>query len=360
MGQPLNEPYLSNFEILSPPYSYSQDEGLERLVNLHALSEQEDKGFRAHLVQRVARVCCKQDKISKRHTCVDQEWLQTPRNFGDRSKYYQAFVEEVFVRFYPPSSEAPEEMIHVTCTGYNSPSAAQKIVLQRGWEQNTQVTHAYHMGCMAAFPAIRMGLGYASSGKKTVDIIHTELCSLHLNPALHTDDQLVAQSLFADGLIKYSLTSSIPKKPALRVLTVYEELIPETDELMKWECAEWGLKMTLRKEIPVWISRAIVAFMGRLEQKSGLPLSKAYYAVHPGGPKIIDLIGKKLELSEEQLATSAKILYNHGNMSSATLPHIWEDMVNDPNIPNGSYIVGLAFGPGICMSGAVLQKVSEA
>ncbi len=169
----------------------------------------------------------------------------------------------------------------------------------------------------------------------------------------------MAQSLFADGLIKYSLTSCLPKKPSLRLLAVYEELIPQTDELMKWECEEWGLKMTLHKEIAAWISRAIVAFMGRLEQKCGLPLSKAYYAVHPGGPKIIGMIGKKLNLSVEQLAASEKILYNHGNMSSATLPHIWEDMVKDPNVPFGSYIAGLAFGPGICMSGAVLQKVSN-
>ncbi len=163
----MSEHYLSDFEILNLPYSYPQDDLLERLVNLHALFLEEDEELRAHMEQRIARVCCKQDKISRRQTAVDLNWMQTPRNFGDRARYYQAFAEEVFVRFYPSTAQAPEEMIHVTCTGYNSPSAAQKIVLQRGWEQKTQVTHAYHMGCMAALPAIRMGLGYANSGKKT-------------------------------------------------------------------------------------------------------------------------------------------------------------------------------------------------
>ena len=349
--------YLSHFEILHPPYSYPQEEGLDRLANLHAIASEGDEEVSDHVRQRIARVCCKEDKISRRRTAVNEQWLQTPRNFGDRSRYFQAFVEEVFNQFYSTTAEAPEELIHVTCTGYNSPSAAQKIVLKRNWEQKTQVTHAYHMGCMAALPAIRIGLGYASMGKKKVDIVHTELCSLQLNPALHTDEQLVAQSLFADGLIKYSLTPQLFEKPALKVLTVYEELIPQTDELMKWECEEWGLKMTLRKEIPVWIARSIIAFMGRLEEKCGLSLAHAYYAIHPGGPKIIELIGKKLQLSSEQMAASEKILFQHGNMSSATLPHIWEEMVKDPQIPSGSTIVGLAFGPGLCMSAAVLQIV---
>lgn len=350
--------YLSDFEILHPPYSYSQETGLDLLGQLHILAEGGDVPFQEHIKARIARVCCKEDKIRKRNTSITDHWLRDKKGFGDRSRYYQNIAEDVFNRFYPETAkEAPNELIHVTCTGYNSPSAAQKIVLHRGWEEKTMVTHAYHMGCMAALPALRIALGYSRMGKERVDIVHTELCSLHLNPALHTDEQLVAQSLFADGMIKYSLLSNAEEKPSLRVLTVYEELIPNTEEKMKWECEDWGLKMTLSREIPILIGRSISSFVAKLESRCGLPLAKALYAVHPGGPKIIEMIGKKLGLSDEQLEASVKILLEYGNMSSATLPHIWDSLLKDPAVSPGTTIVGLAFGPGLCMCGTVLQKV---
>jgi len=351
--------YLTDFEIQCPPFSYPQEKGLELLAELHKIAEKNgESSFQDHIVERIARVCCKQDKISMRNTSITNEWLKEKRGFGDRSRVFQAFAEEVFKKFYPVSSVPPAELIHVTCTGYQSPSAAQKIILERNWEKNTLVTHAYHMGCMAAFPAIRMALGSASLKSCRVDIVHTELCSLHLNPSLHSDEQLVAQSLFADGLIKYSLVPERSGKPAFRVLTVYEELIPNTDDKMKWECEDWGLKMTLSKEIPILIGRAISDFVKRLEHKSGVSLAQAHYAIHPGGPKIIEMIGKKLDLTKTQLAVSEKILYNYGNMSSATLPHIWEEMLRDIEIPSETYVVGLAFGPGLCMAGTVLQKLA--
>jgi predicted naringenin-chalcone synthase len=53
------------------------------------------------------------------------------------------------------------------------------------------------------------------------------------------------------------------------------------------------------------------------------------------------------------------ILQNFGNMSSATLPHIWEAMLGDIKVPNQALIVSLAFGPGLTISGALLEKNGE-
>ena len=95
------------------------------------------------------------------------------------------------------------------------------------------------------------------------------------------------------------------------------------------------------------------------EERSGISHGTDFhYAIHPGRTQIIEMIGKKLNLSKKQLATSEKILYNYGNMSSATLPHIWEEMLRDTALPPDSYIIGSAFGPGLCMAGTVLQKVN--
>jgi len=94
-----------------------------------------------------------------------------------------------------------------------------------------------------------------------------------------------------------------------------------------------------------------------LERKTGYELSKALFAIHPGGPKIVEQIRRKLGLSQEQIVETEKILYNYGNMSSATLPHIWEMILANEAYKSGSLIVGLAFGPGLCISGSVMEKV---
>ena len=103
------------------------------------------------------------------------------------------------------------------------PSAAQRLVAAKGWGAATRVTHAYHMGCYAAFPALRMAAGFLSapdslraSGLKRVDVVHTEMCSLHMNPLHHAAEQLVVQSLFADGVhppIRYATPTSTRGAP---------------------------------------------------------------------------------------------------------------------------------------------------
>jgi predicted naringenin-chalcone synthase len=57
-----------------------------------------------------------------------------------------------------------------------------------------------------------------------------------------------------------------------------------------------------------------------------------------------------------QLAHSRAVLHDHGNMSSATLPHIWARLLDDADVPSGSLVPSLAFGPGLTICGALLVK----
>ncbi len=78
--------------------------------------------------------------------------------------------------------------------------------------------------------------------------------------------------------------------------------------------------------------------------------------MHPGGPRIIDRVREVLELTDAQVQTSRDVLFDCGNMSSATLPHIWQRLLEDRAVARGTPIVSLAFGPGLTMCGALLEK----
>jgi predicted naringenin-chalcone synthase len=116
--------------------------------------------------------------------------------------------------------------------------------------------------------------------------------------------------------------------------------------------------MTLDKNVPVFITRVLEKYLERLAALVGRDAEElkrhAYFAIHPGGPKILSHIQQLYSLNEQQLVHSVDVLQNFGNMSSATLPHIWEKMLRD--LPDEAMVVSLAFGPGLSIAGALFQK----
>lgn len=368
---------ISQFQVIRPRFEMEQTASLEWLAKAHAHADatftgKEDPDLYATLKQKLLKLGCNQETIARRGIQINDlfqdDWstMQVyPLNdqplgsgFGTRSAVFDREVSSIFENFYPEKSPFPDHIIHVTCTGYTAPSPAQKIVSKREQGKNTTVTHAYHMGCYASFPALRIAKGFLSCEEGSVDIVHTELSSLHMHPLKHSLEQLIIQSLFADGFIKYSVTCTPPKEtPFLQIIALYEEIIPKSTQSMSWCCDDRGLSMTLAKEVPFLIVKMLPDHLKKLFNKAQLAESTpCFYAIHPGGPKILSQIQSLLNLSEEGIYHSKEIFRSCGNMSSATLPHIWNLMLSDLNVPFGAYIVSLAFGPGLSISGGVFKK----
>jgi len=49
-------------------------------------------------------------------------------------------------------------------------------------------------------------------------------------------------------------------------------------------------------------------------------------------------------------------LFDYGNMSSATLPHVWQRIVSDERVRPGATVLSLAFGPGLSVCGGLFRK----
>lgn len=377
---------LSNFKIIRPTHEISQEQTLEWIAKVHARGQSLKEGWNEEQLETIAfqkrikewlfRIGAGPRKVANRGTMLDDfkkdDWdemdiyhlVKKAQGHGltKRTAKFSQEVEKIFEGFYPPEEEIPEHLIHVTCTGYAAPSAAQRIVSLR--KSKTTVTHAYHMGCYASIPAIRIGTSYFHSpysSASKVDIVHTELCSLHVNPVLHDVGQIIVESLFADGFIKYSISQEkTTNGPYLRLLALHEEIQPGTLEHMRWDVEEWGFKMFITKDIPLLIANAMESFLEKLCEKAGISFAslrqRCFYAFHPGGPKILEQIAAVLKLDLSLLAPSFKVLQEYGNMSSATLPHIWEKFLKDPEIPDNTPVIGLAYGPGLTICGGLFIK----
>lgn len=354
--------FLQDFQVIRPKHEIGQETILRWIAKAHDQKE---------LLEKLLKIGLGEKKIQKRgiqiSDCLHENWDEmeiyntksAPEGYhlDKRMEFFDTHASDIFEKFYPEKAPLPSHLIHVTCTGYVAPSPAQKLVSLREGGKKTQVTHAYHMGCYGSIPSIRMAMGHYMVENKETDIVHTELSSIHMNPNLHTTDQLVVQSLFADGFIKYTLSDGKTHAPKLKILAVQEEVVANSTKKMTWVCNPWGFQMTIAKDIPILLRKNLEEYLERLLEKSGLASWKeARFAIHPGGPKIIEQLADKLELQPEQIRHSQEVLENCGNMSSATLPHVWERMLKDNTVRDGEKIVSLAFGPGLSISGGIFEK----
>src|SRR5918911_488344 len=222
-------PLLYDFKVQMPSVYVPQEQALRWLAMAHAKAEETASGkpqaeFRPRMERFVQRFGCSPKDIgfraSELHDFQHFSWEEmsifnlheSPRGraLNVRNQFFGDAVSRVVEKFNEQETKPPADLIHVTCTGYASPSAIQQLVSHRGWGERTQTTQVYHMGCYAALPALRITAGLLLSPREEraarADIIHTELCTLHLNPLDHSPEQLVVQSLFADGYIRYSMT----------------------------------------------------------------------------------------------------------------------------------------------------------
>jgi predicted naringenin-chalcone synthase len=137
-------------------------------------------------------------------------------------------------------------------------------------------------------------------------------------------------------------------------------MVPDSLNDMTWELSPWGFQMSLSRDVPGKIAAALPAFLSALFAGADMDYrahaSEALFAVHPGGPRILDSVEELLKLKKDQLGLSRTLLFERGNMSSATLPHIWMAAASDDVIKAGTLIVSLAFGPGLTIAGALFRR----
>lgn len=357
---------ITDFKIIRPQHEQSQEYLLNLIAHYHAKAEStlnsslNVEQFLQTIKEKVFSLGLGQDKIQKRgYFPIDHSQFSKENGLSQKLQVFDQETARILDSFYPDNGEISPHIIQVSCTGYVAPSAAQQLVSKRKLGDKVSVTNAYHMGCYAAIPATRIAQGFLSSSGEECDIVHTEMCTLHMNSFIHTTEQLIVQGLFADGFIKYSVKKKPAKGPYLKILAIHESIVPESTSSMTWNPRESGFHLSIGKEVPVLIARGIEGYLCHLAQKANVSLDqlkKAHFAIHPGGPKIIENVAKALHLNADQVKHSKDILYNYGNMSSATLPHVWEKIVSDKNVAPKELIVSLAFGPGLTIAGALFEK----
>lgn len=352
--------FLTAIRYVSPGPVYPQIELLEKLAGLYAESGLGDvKVSKEEWLKRLTRFGCKPEVVNQRSATIfpflnrETSWF----NMEDRQRLYQQAVLECLPQVIDESKVA-DEVFHVSCTGYLSPSVAQVLVSKNPAWNRAVVTHLYHMGCYAAIPALRAARGALSlKPAKIIKILHSELCTLHFGYSQEPQSWVI-QSLFADGVVAYDAHSQRPQGVSLEVLTTLEETVPDSLDKMSWVIGTGHFQMTLSRDVPAAIGETIRDFVERMIANTNLPKDisrnpRTLFAIHPGGPRILEQVASALGILPDQWQHSRDVFREFGNMSSATLPMVWSNIMQDRSVRENDIVVSLAFGPGLTLAGSV-------
>lgn len=244
-------------------------------------------------------------------------------------------------------------VVSVSCSGFSAPGIDVALVRELGLGAATARTHIGFMGCQGALNGMRVAKAFAESDRNAcVLLCAVELCSLH-HQYTWQPDQLVANALFADGAAALVLRAGADSHAPWQIADVRSTVIADSADMMSWRIKDHGFQMTLSPQVPELIDRNLRPWLDSWLREHNLTVDQiGSWAVHPGGPRIVDACARAISAGADCLADSYAVLSEYGNMSSPTVLFIL-DRLRRRSAPRPC--LALAFGPGISIEAALLR-----
>lgn len=248
-------------------------------------------------------------------------------------------------------------IVVVSCTGMYAPGLDIDLVRKLGLRSTVQRTCINFMGCYAAFNALKLADAFCAVDRDAkVLIVCTELCSLHFQSAF-TDDNVLANALFADGSAAVLVEAKTNQAMRLVPEGFHSDLALDGSRDMAWTVGDLGFEMRLSSYVSDIIQRDIgllaTSLLSRISKKIA---DIKYFAIHPGGKKILRAIEEELGITQEQNADAYEVLRNYGNMSSPTVLFVLNEVFRKlTTADHNEHILSFAFGPGLTLESMVLK-----
>jgi alkylresorcinol/alkylpyrone synthase len=273
-------------------------------------------------------------------------------------------------------------LLFTTVTGVASPSIDALLINRMGLPTHIRRTPIFGLGCVAGAAGIARAADYVRAyPTQAAALVSVELCSLTLQREDLSVANLISSGLFADGAAAVIVTgaefeasapvasnaknpgngsseaeSSRPRFAGPKILATRSVFYPSTEEMMGWNISEKGFRILLSTEVPTLIrenlGRDVDAFLADHGHKRSDLQS---FVMHTGGPKVLDATATALGLKNGELDASWDCLRKVGNLSSASVLVVLEDVMKNRRPEPGTLGLLAAMGPGFCSELLLLQ-----
>jgi alkylresorcinol/alkylpyrone synthase len=348
-----------------PKHYYSQKFLLERL--------QEYWGDQLRSPQLLARLH-RNVTVDGRYLAIPAERYPAIKTWGEANDIWIEVAQELGERALcialHKAGLKPADLgalLFTTVTGVASPSIDALLINRMGLPVNIRRTPIFGLGCVAGAAGIARAADYVHAyPTQAAALVSVELCSLTLQRDDLSVANLISSGLFADGAAAVIVTGEDfePQKGRIeehsiagpRILATRSIFYPGTKEMMGWNVSERGFRIVLSTEVPALIrenlGRDVDVFLAdhgysRSDLKS--------FVLHTGGPKVLQASEAALGLHNGELAASWASLRKVGNLSSASVLVVLEDVMKNRRPEPGTLGLLAAMGPGFCSELVLLE-----
>ena len=360
--------YLSAIETAVPAYQYHQNELAAFFQNTaEDVSIKRKMNMVAHKsgIQTRYSVLSDFGKQPIDFTFFEKNWdLSPPVSLTKRMEIYKTNALQLSlsairnIANFESIKSSITHIITVTCTGLFAPGLDIELIQELDLSPKTQRSSINFMGCNAAIIALNQANSICNGQEDAkVLVVCTELCTIHIQNSF-TDDYLLSNSLFSDGsaaVIVSSKPQNLPEYVDLSITSFDSLIIHEGQNDMAWQLSENGFLMSLS----AYISNLINGNMSKMLSDLNIQKDKIHFwAIHPGGKKILDDFANVFDLKNNELESAYHVLRNYGNMSSPTILFVLKELIgNDEKKKGGDTIFTAAFGPGLTIETMQLAYV---
>jgi len=244
-------------------------------------------------------------------------------------------------------------LIVTSVTGVAVPSLDARLIPRLGLRADVKRLPIFGLGCVAGAAGLGRLHDYLLGWPgHTAALLAVELCTLDLPVTELTTADLVVSGLFGDGAVALVAAGARAAggraATGPRVIASRSEVYPDSGDTLGWRLGSDGFRIVLTAELADVVEQRLAGSVTSFLAAHGLTADDVKsWVCHPGGPRVIDAVQKSLELPDSAVEASRRSLAEAGNMSSASVLHILEQIAANGRPPPGSAGLMIGLGPGV-------------
>jgi len=248
-------------------------------------------------------------------------------------------------------------LFFVSITGISSPSIDARLVNRMGLSPNIRRVPIFGLGCVGGAAGIARAADYVRAYPDQVALLlSVELCSLTWQRDDLSMANLISSALFGDGAAAVLIAGAERSMPGPRIVATRSSFYPDTQEVMGWDVSEKGFRIVLSPEVPAVVREHLGRDADAFLEDQGLTRADiGCWILHTGGPRVLEATQDALGLDRAALAASWDCLRATGNLSSASVLFVLEEVMMRRRPEPGAWSVLAAMGPGFCSELVLLR-----
>jgi alkylresorcinol/alkylpyrone synthase len=331
-----------------PPYRYTQQEIFQALAQQWQ-AKLENPALLSRFHQRVG--------VETRHLVMPFEGYTNLTRWSEANRLWLEKAEELGEQAIDAALEragmerdAIRALLTVSVTGIASPSLDAHLTNRMHLRTDIRRTPVFGLGCVAGAAGIAQAADYVRAYPDRVAVLlSVELCSLTWQRNDLSVANLISSGLFADGAAAVVVAGKDVVADGPEIVDAASSFYPDTEDAMGWEITDDGFRIVLSPNVPAIIRAKLPADVDALLNRNRLTRGDVgSWILHTGGPKVLDAMSESLGLDRTAVAASWDSLREVGNLSSASVLLVLEDVMQKRRPAPGTWSVLAALGPGFC------------